>query len=298
MILETSGLSKNFGSVKAVKNLSLQVEAGQVYGMLGPNGSGKTTTLGMLLGVTMPTAGEYKWFGRPGDHRARKRIGAILEMPVFYPYMSATQNLKITSMIKEVDESRIPEVLELVDLHKRADDKFKSFSLGMKQRLAIAAAFLADPDVMILDEPTNGLDPMGIADIRALIRKIASMGKTIILASHLLDEVQKVCSHFCVLQTGNLIYQGSVEDDFSEETIITLQAPDMDLLVGTLDNLATIQKLVREGDVIEATCLPNINAHELNRDLGAQGIHLSHLSVKKRSLEEQFLKILQDAKTV
>jgi len=298
MILETSGLTKNFGSVKAVRNLSLQVEAGQVYGMLGPNGSGKTTTLGMLLGVTMPTAGEYRWFGKPGDHRARKRIGAILEMPVFYPYMTATQNLKITAMIKEVDESRIPEVLELVDLHKRADDKFKSFSLGMKQRLAIAAAFLANPEVMILDEPTNGLDPMGIADIRALIRKIASMGKTIILASHLLDEVQKVCSHFCVLQQGDLIYQGSVEDDFSEETIITLEAADMELLSTTLEGLPTIQRIVREGNRFEATCEQNVNAHDLNKELGEKGIYLSHLSVKKRSLEEQFLKILENAETV
>lgn len=298
MLLETVGLTKTFGSVKAVKNLSLEVEAGQVYGMLGPNGSGKTTTLGMLLGVTMPTAGTYKWFGQPGDHRARKRIGAILEMPVFYPYMTATQNLKITAMIKEVDESKIPEVLELVDLHQRANDKFKTFSLGMKQRLAIAAAFLADPEVMILDEPTNGLDPMGIADIRQLIRKIAGMGKTIILASHLLDEVQKVCTHFCVLQRGDLIYQGSVEDDFSEETIITLAAPDMEQLALSLGGLESIHKVNREGKVLEATCVTNINAHDLNKELGGQGVYLSHLSVKKRSLEEQFLKILQDAKTV
>ena len=282
----------------AVRDLDLTVEKGQVFGMLGPNGSGKTTTLGMILGVTNPTKGSYKWFGKPGDHRARKRIGAILEMPVFYPYMTAVQNLEIACMIKEVDPSRIEPALELVSLHERKNDKFKEYSLGMKQRLAIASAFLTDPEVMILDEPTNGLDPMGIADIRGLIRDIASMGKTIVIASHLLDEVQKVCSHFCVLRKGGLIYQGSVREDFSDRTIITLAASDLERLGATLKQMEGITGINREDKFLVVDCEPNFSPSGLNETLASQGIYLSHLALKQRTLEEQFIKILQDdAKT-
>lgn len=298
MILETSQLTKHFGPVRAVNDLSLSVEKGQVFGMLGPNGSGKTTTLGMILGVTNPTAGSYAWFGKSGDHNVRKRIGAILEMPVFYPYMSAHQNLEIACMIKEVEKNRIPKALELVGLTNRQHDKFKTYSLGMKQRLAIASAFLADPEVMILDEPTNGLDPMGIADIRQLIREIADMGKTIILASHLLDEVQKVCSHFCVLQRGDLIYQGSVSDDFSDETIITVAAEDLEQLATVLESVNDVIEITRQGSVLEAKCEHHVKPGDLNRMLMEKGIQLQHLTLKKRSLEEQFIKILKDAETV
>src|SRR5688500_12561564 len=180
--------------------------------MLGPNGSGKTTTLGMLMSVVNPTAGTYSWFGEAPSHHVRKKIGAVLEHPIFYPYLSGQKNLELNSMIKECPSENIPKVLELVELADRKDDKYKTYSLGMKQRLAIASALLNDPTVLILDEPTNGLDPMGIAEIRELIKKIAAGGKTIILASHLLDEVQKVCTHFAVLKKGNLIHTGPVDD--------------------------------------------------------------------------------------
>ncbi len=199
-VLSISNLTKHFGRIKAVNGLNLEVRRGQVFGMLGPNGSGKTTTLGMLTGVVNPTSGDFSWFGHPPTHQIRKKIGAVLEHPIFYPYLSGQKNLELNAMIKACPPENIPNVLELVELTARKDDKYKTYSLGMKQRLAIASALLNDPTVLILDEPTNGLDPMGIAEIRELIKKIAADGKTIILASHLLDEVQKVCTHFCVLK--------------------------------------------------------------------------------------------------
>jgi ABC-type multidrug transport system, ATPase component len=195
-VLSIRKLTKNFGKLCAVNQLDLEVQKGQVFGMLGPNGSGKTTTLGMLMGVVNPSAGDFSWFGQPATNLTRKKVGAVLEHPIFYPYLSGQKNLELNAMIKGADPNNIPKVLELVELAGRKDDKYKTYSLGMKQRLAIASALVSDPIVLILDEPTNGLDPMGIAEIREIIKRIASDGKTIILASHLLDEVQKVCSHF------------------------------------------------------------------------------------------------------
>src|SRR5688572_2298659 len=188
--------------------------------MLGPNGSGKTTTLGMLMSVVNPSAGSYKWFDEPPSAQVRKKIGAVLEHPIFYPYLSGQKNLELNAKIKECPPENIPNVLELVELTDRRHDKYKTYSLGMKQRLAIASALLNNPTVLILDEPTNGLDPMGIAEIRELIKKIAANGKTIILASHLLDEVQKVCTHFAILRKGSLIHCGPVEEvNAGSETI-------------------------------------------------------------------------------
>ncbi|MEM9328340.1 MAG: ATP-binding cassette domain-containing protein, partial [Bacteroidota bacterium] len=200
--LEIEGLSKRFGRIQAVNQLNLTVKPGQVFGILGPNGSGKTTTLGMILDVVAPTAGAYRWFDGKDPVESRRLIGAILETPCFYSYLTAVQNLRIVAHIKKKGKDRIDQVLHQVNLYDRKDDKFKTYSLGMKQRLSIAAALIADPPVLILDEPTNGLDPEGIAEVRSLISSIASEGKTIIMASHLLDEVQKVCSHFCVLRKG------------------------------------------------------------------------------------------------
>src|SRR5687768_1881231 len=187
--------------------------------MLGPNGSGKTTTLGMLMGVVNPTAGSFKWFNEEPTHHVRKKIGAVLEHPIFYPYLSGQKNLELNAMIKQCPPQNIANVLETVEMTERRNDKYKTYSLGMKQRLAIASALLNNPTILILDEPTNGLDPMGIAEIRELIKKIAQNGKTIILASHLLDEVQKVCTHFCVLKKGNLVHTGPVNDFGGVETV-------------------------------------------------------------------------------
>ncbi|MGB0432632.1 MAG: ABC transporter ATP-binding protein, partial [Bacteroidia bacterium] len=223
-VVETFELTKKYGKVTAVDKLSFKIGQGQVFGILGPNGSGKTTTLGMLSGVTNATAGSYKWFGQTENNKVRQKQGIILERPNFYPYMSAYKNLKVVAAIKSLPHERIDIVLKQVGLYNRKNDKFKTYSLGMKQRLSIASALLSDPEVLILDEPTNGLDPQGIAEIRVLITDIAKSGKTIVLASHLLDEVQKVCTDFMVLSNGKLMYQGPVADVSGDSVKVELAA--------------------------------------------------------------------------
>ena len=293
-VLSTSGLSKNFGRVMAVKNLTLEVKQGQVFGMLGPNGSGKTTTLGMLMGVVNPTSGTFRWFDQEPSHRIRKKIGAVLEHPIFYPYLSGQKNLELNAMIKECPAENIPGVLELVGLTDRKDDKYKTYSLGMKQRLAIASAMLNDPTLLILDEPTNGLDPMGIADIRELIRKIASQGKTIILASHLLDEVQKVCSHFAVLKKGDLVHCGPVDEVGNASETIEVMA-DVPNLGELLLSFAGTSSLNRENGSFEVALYDGFKSKDLNSFLFEKGVVASHLVTKKKTLEKQFLEILAGA---
>lgn len=293
-VLTINNLTKNFGRLCAVNNLNLTVGRGQVFGMLGPNGSGKTTTLGMLMGVINPTSGDYSWMGERPSHHIRKKIGAVLEHPIFYPYLSGQKNLEVMAMIKQAPVENIPRVLELVELADRKDDKYKTYSLGMKQRLAIASALLGDPVILILDEPTNGLDPMGIAEIRGLIRRIASDGKTIILASHLLDEVQKVCTHFAVLRKGTLIYTGSIDDvgKGSEVVEVNAEVPDLRGLLNTFPGVAAMQ---RENGYLEVTMKEGFRSKDLNRFLFEQGVSASHLVTKKRNLEQQFLEILGSA---
>lgn len=293
-VLEIVDLSKNFGRLSAVKNLSLQVSTGAVFGILGPNGSGKTTTLAMILGASNPTSGNFYWFGENRNHEVRKRIGAILEFPVFYPSFSAEKNLRITARIKEVSEDRIDVVLAMVGLLDRKNDAFKTYSLGMKQRLAIASAMLCDPEVLILDEPTNGLDPQGIAEIRTIIRDIAKQGKTIILASHLLDEVQKVCTDFCILKSGKLIYQGKVANtEHSTSIEIEVGAADKDLEVH-LRQIPFVQSVTLVGELCRVVVLGGHDAAALNAYLNTMGVHVSHLITRKESLEEKFLSILNE----
>jgi ABC-type multidrug transport system ATPase subunit len=290
-VLSISHLSKHFGRIKAVNNLSLEVKRGQVFGMLGPNGSGKTTTLGMIMGVVNPTAGGFTWFGEKPSHHTRKKIGAVLEHPIFYPYLSGQKNLELNAMVKECDPANIPKVLELVELSARKDDKYKTYSLGMKQRLAIASALLNDPTILILDEPTNGLDPMGIAEIRVLIRKIAGNGKTIILASHLLDEVQKVCTHFAVLKKGDLIYSGPVEDVGKGSETVSVVA-DGDGVHELLLSFAGTSSLERDNGSFEVSLNEGFKSKDLNRFLFEKGVVASQIVSKKKSLEKQFLEIL------
>ena len=212
-ILTLRNLDKKFGKVHAVNNLSFEIKKGNVYGILGPNGSGKSTTLGIILNVVNKSSGEFLWFdGSLSTHEALKKVGAIIERPNFYPYMTATQNLQLICKIKGVSTENIDEKLKIVNLYERRDSKFRTFSLGMKQRLAIASALLNDPEILILDEPTNGLDPQGIHEIRQIIKKIAANGTTILLASHLLDEVEKVCSHVVVIRKGIKLYSGRVDE--------------------------------------------------------------------------------------
>ena len=293
-VLQIENLHKNYGKLTAVNQLNLSIEAGTVFGLLGPNGSGKSTTLGMILGVTNPTSGSFKWFGEEANHKHRKKIGAILEKPNFYPNFSAVKNLQVVCKIKGVENARIDEMLALVGLIERKNDSFRTFSLGMKQRLAIAAALLADPEILILDEPTNGLDPEGISEIRQLIINIAQTGKTIILASHLLDEVQKVCSEFAILKRGDKIYQGKVEDGFDKEAVVELASRDMDTLQIILQNHPAYISERWLKDKLEVKFDLDTDMAALNKYCAEKGVYLTHLSEIKKSLEQQFMEILSE----
>lgn len=295
-ILSIRDLHKRYGVVHAVAGLSLDIERGNVYGILGPNGSGKSTTLGIVLNVVNKTSGTYSWFGGTMDtHEALKKVGAIIERPNFYPYMTAAQNLELVRQIKGADVSKINEKLELVGLMERRDSKFRTFSLGMKQRLAIASALLNDPEILILDEPTNGLDPQGIHQIRDLIKKIASQGTTILLASHLLDEVEKVCSHVLILRRGRMLYSGPVGGMNASECY-DLQAESNDALAEVLMTHPAFKNLERDGDKIRLYTSAEVAPAQLNRFLAERGVYLSYLALRRRTLEEQFLELTQDQK--
>lgn len=291
-ILTINNLTKKFGSLTAVNNLSFTIEKGNVYGILGPNGSGKSTTLGIVLNVVNKTSGDFQWFnGNISTHDALKKVGAIIERPNFYPYMTAVQNLKLVCKIKEVSEAKILEKLELVGLSDRKDSKFSTFSLGMKQRLAIASALLNDPEILILDEPTNGLDPQGIHQIREIIKKIASLGTTILLASHLLDEVEKVCTHVVILRKGVSLYSGSVDAMNASHGFLTLQSNNMELLEQALKGYSAFGTVKREGEYLIVYLNQPMDATEVNKLLFEKGVTLSHLVKRKESLEEQFLEL-------
>jgi ABC-2 type transport system ATP-binding protein len=291
-ILTVNNLTKRFGPLTAVKNLSFTIEKGNVYGLLGPNGSGKSTTLGIVLNVVNRTSGSFSWFdGNTSTHQALKKVGAIIERPNFYPYMSALQNLKLVCKIKEVPEDRIEEKLRLVGLWERRGSKFRTFSLGMKQRLAIASALLNDPEILILDEPTNGLDPQGIHQIRELIKKIASEGTTILLASHLLDEVEKVCSHVVILRKGENLYDGTVDGMLASHGYFELRTEDAEGLRLFLEKHGSFSHVETENDLLIAYLNEPMEAGALNELCFKNKIVLSHLIKRKESLEQQFLAI-------
>ncbi|HBI00517.1 MAG TPA: ABC transporter ATP-binding protein [Flavobacterium sp.] len=291
-ILTIENLNKRFGPVHAVKNVSLEIKKGNVYGILGPNGSGKSTTLGIVLNVVNKTSGEYRWFGGAMEtHEALKKVGAIIERPNFYPYMTAKENLELVCKIKGTPNTKVIEKLEVVGLLDRKDSKFRTFSLGMKQRLAIASALLNDPEILILDEPTNGLDPQGIRQIRDIIKTIASQGTTILLASHLLDEVEKVCSHVLVLRKGEILYSGKVDGMISNEGFFELQSDNLNELESALQNHPSIEKMEMEEGKLVVYLKSALEARDMNKYLVDKGIYLNHLVKRKHSLEEQFLQL-------
>lgn len=291
-ILTINNLTKKFGHLTAVKDLSFTINKGNVYGILGPNGSGKSTTLGIVLNVVNKTQGDFYWFdGHTTTHEALKQVGAIIERPNFYSYMTAEQNLKLVCQIKGVPYSKIAEKLEIVGLLDRKGHKFRTYSLGMKQRLAIASALLNDPEILILDEPTNGLDPQGIHQIRQIIKDIAANGTTILLASHLLDEVEKVCSHVVVLRKGEKLYSGRVDEMISSHGFFELKAERHQELIKLLESYPDIGKVKVEGELITAFLTAPISASEFNTIMFNKGIVLSHLVKRKESLEEQFLQL-------
>lgn len=294
-ILTISNLNKKYGRLHAVKDLSLEVTKGSVFGILGPNGSGKTTTLGIILSVINADSGNFSWFNEPNSKSNRKRIGAILEQPIFYPYLTAEKNLQIFANIKNAPFSDIERVLKIVELYDRKNSKFRTYSYGMKQRLAIAAALLGSPDVLIFDEPTNGLDPRGIAEIRELIIQIAKEGITILLASHLLDEVQKVCSHVAVLKEGKVLFTGNVNDVLNQSDTIEVASNNIELLTAALKDNDQIIEIKPEQEVLVIKLKDGFTTHDLNNYLIGKGLVLSHLAKRKKSLENQFLELLTKA---
>ncbi len=293
-VLTIRNLSKSFGKIQAVNDVSFTVPPKSVFGILGPNGSGKTTTLGIVLDVVKQDHGDFLWFGNPISGETKRRIGAILETPNFYPYLSARRNLQIVADIKGVPYSNIAPVLDRVGLLGRQNSKFQEYSLGMKQRLAIGSCLLGDPDVLVLDEPTNGLDPEGINQVRELIKGIAEEGKTIILASHLLDEVEKVCDHVAILKSGIMMRCGSVEEILTDDTTFEVSAAELGRLKSVID-AQNDMKIISEknGRLLIQSKDESFTAEKLNALLYSNGVTLNHLTEKKKSLEDSFLQIVK-----
>jgi ABC-type multidrug transport system ATPase subunit len=291
-VLSINGLTKFYGPIRALNNVSFDVPQGSVFGILGPNGSGKTTLLGIVMDILRPTSGSFEFLGQKPDENTRKNIGTLLETPNFYHYLSGERNLRIAAEIKQKGHDRIETVLRQVSLHERRKSKFSTYSLGMKQRLAIASALLGDPNVLVFDEPTNGLDPVGIAEIRELIRSLAGEGKTIIMASHLLDEVEKVCTHVAILKKGELITAGHVDEVLSNEDIVEVSASDLDRLEQALRQMGGFTSMKNTGHALQVfypagTSQPEkINQHCFN-----SGIVLGQLQMKKKSLETKFFEL-------
>ncbi len=291
-VLTINNLTKRYGNFHALDNLNLTIEAGNIYGLLGPNGSGKTTTLGIILGILAKTSGSFEWFdGKYGD-KYRMKIGAILETPNFYPYLNAEKNLEIVQDIKQSPNDDIESLLQTVDLAHRKTSKFRTYSLGMKQRLAIAATLVGSPDVVIFDEPTNGLDPEGIAEVRNILKRVADGGKTVIMASHLLDEVEKICSHVAIIKEGQLMATGEVGKIFTDDTTLIISSNDLDGLKNILSSRSYIRDLSQmENNILECQMNAEITAEEICRLAFDNNIMLTRLETRKRRLEDDFLEV-------
>ncbi|MDX9695947.1 MAG: ABC transporter ATP-binding protein [Bacteroidales bacterium] len=292
-ILEINNLSKNYGNLQAVRNVSFSINKGEVYGILGPNGSGKTTTLAVILGVLNSNGGDFKWFGQSLTKETRQKIGALIETPNFYPYLTLFENLQIVAKIKNVSDESINHALGVANLLKRKHAKFGTLSLGMKQRMAIASVLVGDPEVLVLDEPTNGLDPEGFAEVRNIIQSQAAKGKTIILASHVLDEVEKVCSHVAILKSGELISNGRVGELLTTEEIIYIQSSNQEELFSVLKSSDMVLKVSKQEDELNITMKKPFSASDLNKYCFEKGFVLSKILVKKQSLEAQFLELVK-----
>jgi len=295
-ILSIRSITKFYGSIRALHEVSFEVPPGSVFGILGPNGSGKTTLLGVVMNVLRATNGQYSWFGEPPSGEQRRKIGTLLETPNFYHYLSGERNLRIAAAIKGHGTSDISRVLELVKLTERRRSKFSTYSLGMKQRLAIASCLLGDPSVLVFDEPTNGLDPVGIAETRELILELSRQGKTILLASHLLDEVEKVCTHVAILQKGQLLTAGNVNEVLTNEEFAELGAADMDKLRSILPGLPGFRQIRNNGQInsqhVQVSFEKDrIDMEELNQYCFEKGVVLTHLQLRKRSLESKFMEL-------
>jgi ABC-2 type transport system ATP-binding protein len=292
-VLTLNSISKFYGPIRALNNVSFEVPQGSVFGILGPNGSGKTTLLSIILDVLKANNGNFLWFDHPGSPEQRKKIGSLLETPNFYHYLSAIDNLKVTQSISgRGTREDIDEVLKKVKLYERRKSRFKTYSLGMKQRLAIAASLLGNPKVLVLDEPTNGLDPVGIAEIRELIVELKKSGHTIIMASHLLDEVEKVCTHVAILKTGDVITTGDVNEVLQDEDVVEVSAADLNVLANVLQQFSSDISISNVSNTVQLL-LPKGTAKldEINRFCFDHGIVLNHLLLKKKRLEARFFEL-------
>ena len=298
-VLSIQNISKSYGSVQALKNVSFNVPRGSVFGILGPNGSGKTTLLGIVMDILKASAGTFSWNGQPGSsNEMRRQIGTLLETPNFYHYLSGQKNLQIEAAIKQRGKEDIPKVLEKVNLAQRKDSKFSTYSLGMKQRLAIASTLLGDPEILVFDEPTNGLDPAGIAEIRELIKQLNRQGKTIIMASHILDEVERVCTHVAIIQKGDLKTLGTVQDVLnasSDDKVvrvdIELNAENLPGLEQTLRGMPGILEVNNNGNGLTIHAEEYVTTAGVNKYCFEKGIVLNQLNLKRKSLETRFLEI-------
>ncbi len=292
-VLKISNLSKSYGRIRAVDKLSLEVGPGHVFGILGPNGSGKTTTLSVISGIIAADTGSYQWFGREPMASLRKNIGSLIEVPNFYPYLSLYKNLLIAARIKNKPLNDIERVLKLVNLWDRKASRFDTLSLGMKQRLAIGAVLLGDPSVLVLDEPANGLDPEGIAEIRDIILKERDHKKTIIMASHILDEVEKVCTHVAVLKNGESIAQGKVHELLSADDPVIVSCGEAEKLKEEIIRAGLSESVLKEGDELVIILKKGKEARDINEFAFSKGIILDHLETRKKSLEAQFLELIK-----
>ncbi|HQV55318.1 MAG: ABC transporter ATP-binding protein [Chitinophagaceae bacterium] len=299
VVLSLKNIKKNYGPVKALDDISFDVPKGSVFGILGPNGSGKTTMLGIVMDILKATSGSFYWNGEQGStNEMRKQIGTLLETPNFYHYLSAEKNLKIAAAIKGRSYDEIPVVLEKVNLLQRKDSKFSTYSLGMKQRLAIASTLLGSPDILVFDEPTNGLDPAGIAEIRELMKDLNRQGKTIIMASHILDEVEKVCTHVAIIQKGILKTVGTVQEVLNAaptDKVATLEievsADNITALEDLLKQLPGVLSVTNTGSALTIESSETLSSSSINKYCFEKGIVLSQLTLKKKSLEKRFLEI-------
>ncbi len=290
-VLKIQNLSKSYGKLKALDDLNLVIESGQIMGLLGPNGSGKTTTLGIILGILSADSGNYTWFENKYDGKHRLRIGSILETPNFFPYLNADQNLDIVRQIKKVPKQEFDDLLELVQLKSRRKSNFRTFSLGMKQRLAIAATLIGDPDVVIFDEPTNGLDPQGIMEVRSTLSRIATRGKTVFMASHILDEVEKICTHVTIIKRGKLLATGPVGSILSKDLTIEVASQNNELLIGFLRSREDVKNILQKNGIVECQVDQKLDVSEFSKSIFNIGIVPTHFVARKKRLEEEFLEI-------
>jgi ABC-type multidrug transport system ATPase subunit len=290
-LVETRDLTKRYGrQITAVDRLNLAVGRGEVYGFLGPNGAGKTTTLRMLLGLIEPTSGAARVLGQePGSPASLKGVGALVESPAFYPYLSGYDNLKVVARYAGVPRRRIREVLQTVELSGRAKDKFRKYSLGMKQRLGVAAALLKDPELLILDEPTNGLDPKGMADMRALVRELGSGERTVLLSSHLLGEVEQICDRVGVIHKGILVAEGTIAELRGEEGLL-VRAEPFEEARQIAERLNGVEGVHVADGMLRLATDPG-RAAEINAKLVSAGLRVSELRPAEQSLEEVFLEL-------